>query len=346
MTEPIAPLQGGRTRRALRHHPRRPPRAGVRTAAGWRWLGLWLVGFVVLAAVLLVLTAGRAVGPTKVVIRRARSSPGHRAPVRSDYAMVPAPPAEQISLSFKHWLRSGLLFDVPTGQVLWEHNPQEVLPIASLTKMMTAVVVVAHSQPTDRVLITPQAVHFTGSGIGLLPLHKQVPELALLYGLLLPSGNDAAIALAQHVAGTRAGLIAMMNERARQLGLSCTHFTTVSGIVDEGNHSCAIDLALMAHVLLEQPLLARIVASRSAVMPFPIKGHKLYLYNNNPLLIVRYPGADGVKTGFTDASGPCLVATARRGGRWLGVVLLHSVNPLTQAERLLNAGFAKLRSAA
>jgi D-alanyl-D-alanine carboxypeptidase len=212
--------------------------------------------------------------------------------------------------------------------------------------MMTALVVVAHSRPTDRVLITSQAVHFIGSGVGLLPVHKRVPELALLYGLLLPSGNDAAIALAQHVAGTINGLIAMMNARVRELGLSCTHFTTVSGIIDRGNHSCAADLALIAHDVVEQPLLGRIVASRSAIVPFPIKGGKLYLYSNNPLLIVRYPGADGVKTGYTAASGPCLVATARRGSTWLGVVLLHSVNPLSQAERLLNAGFAKLRAAA
>jgi D-alanyl-D-alanine carboxypeptidase len=138
----------------------------------------------------------------------------------------------------------------------------------------------------------------------------------------------------------------MMNARARELGLSCTHFTTVSGIIDQGNHSCAADLALMTHQLLEQPLLAQIVAHRSAIIPFPIKGGKLFLYNNNPLLIVRYPGADGVKTGYTTASGPCLVAAARRGRVWLGVVLLHSTNPLAQAERLLNAGFAKLRARA
>jgi D-alanyl-D-alanine carboxypeptidase len=238
-----------------------------------------------------------------------------------------------------------MLFDVPTGQVLWELRPEEKLPIASLTKMMTAVIVADHSHPNDRVLITPQAVHFVGSGIGLLPVHKRVPELALLYGLLLPSGNDAAIALAQHVAGTVDGLISMMNARAHALGLRCTHFTTVSGIIDRGNRSCASDLALLAHELLKQPLLARIVASRSAILPFPIKGGKLYLYNNNPLVIVGYRGADGVKTGYTVASGPCLVATAKRGRNWLGVVLLHSVNPLRQAERLLNAGFAKLHAA-
>ena len=97
------------------------------------------------------------------------------------------------------------------------------------------------------------------------------------------------------------------------MGLTCTHYTTVSGIVDQGNHSCASDLALIAHTMLEQPVLAPIVGSRSAIVPFPIKGGKLFLYNNNPLLALRYPGADGVKTGFTDAAGECLVATARRG---------------------------------
>ncbi len=104
-----------------------------------------------------------------------------------------------------------------------------------------------------------------------------------------------------------------MNQEAQRLDLRCTHFTTVSGIVDKGNHSCASDLAFMAHRVLEDPLLGRIVGSRSAIVPFPIKGGKLYLYNNNPLLVLGYPGTDGVKTGFTTAAGTCLIATARRG---------------------------------
>ncbi len=87
------------------------------------------------------------------------------------------------------------------------------------------------------------------------------------------------------------------------MGLRCTHFTTVSGVVDRGNHSCATDLALIAHAVLEQPLLRRIVASPSAILPFPIKGGKLYLYNNNPLMYLGYPGIDGVKTGYTSRPG-------------------------------------------
>ena len=296
-----------------------------------------------LAAVLLAFTAGRAGGPTRIAFLPRHTRTPSTQGLRSQYGTLLAPGSEQVSLKLRKGLVSGMLFDVHTGEVLWERNPTRVLPIASLTKMMTALVVVAHSRPGDRVLITPQAVHFTGSGIGLLPLHKRVAELALLYGLLLPSGNDAAIALAQHVAGTQDGLIAMMNHQARELGLSCTHFTTVSGIVDRGNHSCAADLALLAHLVLEQPLLAHIVGTRSATLPFPIKGGKLYLFTNNPLLIMRYPGTDGLKTGYTQAAGQCLVATARRGRTWLGVVLLHSTDTPDQAERLLNAGFAKLR---
>lgn len=299
-----------------------------------------------LVGVLLGLFVGRATGPTRIIVHHTKRHALSTRDLRSQYGTLMAPTAQQVRFPLKIPLRSGMLFDVDTGEVLWEHDADRVLPIASLTKMMTALVVADHSRPRDRVLITPAAVHFTGSGVGLLPVHKRVRELALLYGLLLPSGNDAAIALAQHVAGSTQGLIGMMNRQARELGLSCTHFTSVSGIVDRGNHSCAADLALMAHLVLEQPLLGRIVGSRNVVVPFPIKGGKLYLFNNNPLLIVRYPGTDGVKTGYTVASGQCLVAAARRGKTWLGLVLLHSGNTLTQAEHLFDAGFAKMRGGA
>jgi D-alanyl-D-alanine carboxypeptidase len=305
-----------------------------------------LFALVLAFAALLVFRAPRAAGPGAIGLGGARIArpvrpPAPKAPVRGDYGIAPA--AAQVSVKLKLPLRSGLLFDVRTGQVLWQRNPARALPIASLTKMMTALVVVAHAHPSDHVLITPDALRYTGSGVGLLPKGKQVPLTALLYGLLLPSGNDAAIALADHVAGSQPRFIALMNAQAHAMGLRCTHFTTVSGIVDRGNYSCAQDLALIAHALLEQPLLATIVGSRSAILPFPIKGGKLFLYTNNPLLLLRYPGADGVKTGYTVASGQCLVAAARRGRTWLGVVLLRSGDTYSQAQQLLNAGFAKVR---
>jgi D-alanyl-D-alanine carboxypeptidase (penicillin-binding protein 5/6) len=292
-----------------------------------------LLGFMVSLA------TGPALTPRQLAARPEIPHP----PPHPAYGLVAAAPAEQVrARHLKGGLRSGLLFDVRTGRVLWQRSATTIAPIASLTKMMTALLVVTHSKPGDRVLITSAATHFTGSGVGLLPVGKRVPLVDLLYGLLLPSGNDAAIALAQHVAGSQPRFVAQMNEQATQLGLACTHFSTVSGVVDQGNYSCPTDLAMLAHAVLVQPLLQRVVATRSQVLPFPIKGGKLYLYNNNPLLLSRYPGADGVKTGYTQAAGQCLVAAARRGRTWLGVVLLHSGNPGDQAQQLLNAGFAKL----
>jgi D-alanyl-D-alanine carboxypeptidase len=161
----------------------------------------------------------------------------------------------------------------------------------------------------------------------------------MLHGLLLPSGNDAAIALAQRAGGTVGNFVRLMNRKARSLGLTCTRFSSPSGFYDAGNHSCAADLAAVARAVLRTPRLARIVRRRRAILPFPIKGGKIFLYNNNPLLAQGYPGTTGVKTGYTDAAGLCLVATARRGEIGLGVVLLHSPDPGRQARRLLDRGF-------
>jgi D-alanyl-D-alanine carboxypeptidase len=293
-------------------------------------------------------TGGAAAGsrpahPTAAA-RAAAAAPAVPA-IPAGYGIARAPAGHQVSIRLRAPLRSGMLFDVHSGRVLWQRDPDRSLPIASLTKMMTALIVVAmpRDRPRARVLITRQAVHFQGSGVGLLPVRKRVPLEPLLYGLLLPSGNDAAIALAQHVAGTQRRFIAIMNAEAGAMGLGCTHYTTVSGIVDAGNYSCAVDLAKLARALLDEPRLKRIVGSASAVLRFPIKGGKLFLYNNNPLYRLAYPGTDGVKTGYTTAAGVCLVATARRGRTWLGVVLLHSGDDIDQAPALLNAGFAALR---
>ena len=324
-----------------RGHPAaRPRRRRRRVVQGLAALALALVAMAVLMAAR---AEGPATNPVHVpAIVRAPKPPPVRPPARSSYGIAGAPARDRVAVKLMLGLSSGLLFDVSSGRALWARNPSRVVPMASLTKMMTALVVVEHATPEAQVPVTNDALNYTGSGIGLLPRGRRVPLTALLYGLLLPSGNDAAIALADYVAGTQSRFVALMNQRARELGLSCTHFSNVSGIVDQDNYSCAQDLALMAHKLLDQPLLATIVGSRSAILPFPIKGGKLYLYTNNPLLLLRYPGADGVKTGFTDAAGQCLVATARRGKRWLGVVLLHSGDPSTQAQQLLTVGFAKL----
>lgn len=246
---------------------------------------------------------------------------------------------DPVHLRFAHEPRSGLLFNLDNGRVLWRRDPQRRMPIASLTKMMTGLLVVQRSPPYALVRITPQALAYHGSGVGVLPKGKAVRAEALLNGLMLPSGNDAAIALAQHVSGTVPRFVTQMNLAAARLGLGCTRYSSPHGFEDRGNFSCASDLAVLAHADLALPRLARVVRRRQAVLPFPIKGGRLFLYNNNPLIRLGYPGVTGLKTGYTAAAGRCLVVTAERHGVRLGVVLLHSPDPPTQARQLLDRGF-------
>jgi D-alanyl-D-alanine carboxypeptidase len=236
--------------------------------------------------------------------------------------------------------RAGLVFDLDTGEVLWRRRPLRVLPMASLTKIMTALVVVAQTRPDDPVRITPAALHYEGSAIGLLPKGRRVRLETLLNGLLLVSGNDAAIALAIHVSGSQRRFVALMNRRAREWGLECTHFASAHGLED-GNRSCARDLAVLARLAMDEPRIRRIARRRQVAFRFPIKGGKLYLTGHNPLIRLGYPGAIGLKTGYTDAAGRCFVGVARRTGRRLGVVLLNSRDPPKHAPKLLDAGFAQ-----
>jgi serine-type D-Ala-D-Ala carboxypeptidase (penicillin-binding protein 5/6) len=250
---------------------------------------------------------------------------------------------DAVKLRFVRGPRAGVLFDVRTGRVLWRWKPARLLPIASLTKMMTALLVVERGGPHARVKITKQAVRTAGSKVGVLPKGKKVQLEALLNGLLLVSGNDAAVALAQHTAGGVPAFVRMMNRRAARLGLSCTRFSSPHGLEDAGNRSCAADLATLARADLAQRRIRRIVRRDRAILKFPIKGGKLFLYNHNPLVRAHYRGVTGLKTGYTDRAGRSIVATAKRGRLELGVVLLHSYDAGGQAQRLLDRGFKTLR---
>jgi D-alanyl-D-alanine carboxypeptidase (penicillin-binding protein 5/6) len=234
--------------------------------------------------------------------------------------------------------RAGILFDVHSGRVLWQHDPGQRLPIASLTKMMTALIIAKRHKPTEQVLITRQALAYEGSGVGVLPKGKKVSLKDLFYGLLLVSGNDAAIALAQHDSRTVPAFVRRMNRWRKRLGLRCTHFSTPSGILDQRNYSCPRDLAMLARADLANPWIRQVVATREVRFPFPIKGNYLDLYNNNPFIIERMKGITGLKTGYTDAAGRCYVTTQKLDGHELGVVLLNTPNPLDQVPALLRAG--------
>jgi D-alanyl-D-alanine carboxypeptidase len=246
-----------------------------------------------------------------------------------------------VSLHFKAPPRAGLLFDVKTGQVMWSRHPLSPLPIASLTKMMTALIAVRSSQSDDEVKIRHSSKTIPGSKVGVLPKHKDVRLEPLLYGLLLPSGNDAAVALAEHLGGTQRKFARMMNRTAREMGLGCTHFTSAYGL-KPSNRSCAADLAALAQADMREARIARVVSRKSAQPRFPIKGGHLFVNNTNPLLRQNYPGTIGLKTGDTDEAGMCFVGIVQHGPRVLGVVLLNSPNPAEQSKKLLSAGFRTL----
>ena len=335
-----SPLQGGQMRRSRRG--RAAPR---RARLGSRILVLVFLSLLATAVWLVVGDAKTADAPN-----------GH-APVLGDLGTSTHPPAKPsgaapppgislfgakpIRIHFKQPPRAGLVFDLDSGQVLWAHHPLKRLPIASLTKIMTAIIVVERTRPTERALITREALNYSGSGVGVLPRGKFVPVQGLMAGMLLPSGNDAALALADHVAGHDRDFVKLMNQRARLMGLGCTHYSSSYGLPDT-NRSCAVDLAALARVAMSKPRITRLVRKRQAKVRFPIKTGYLYVNSTNPLLRVRFPGTIGLKTGSTIKAGHCFVGVVRRGRRTIGVVLLHSPNSLVQAEKLVTAAF-KLR---
>jgi serine-type D-Ala-D-Ala carboxypeptidase (penicillin-binding protein 5/6) len=257
---------------------------------------------------------------------------------RPPFALRRAPHHLPVHVEFARPPRAGVLFDVHTGRVLWRRDPGRRLPIASLTKMMTALIVAHHDDPSDRVVIDRHVLAYQGSGMGVLKRGERVSVRDLFYGLLLVSGNDAAIALAEHDAGSVPAFVKRMNRWARRLGLRCTHYSTPSGILDRDNYSCARDLAALARADLATPRVARVVRRREVRFRFPVKGGFLDLYNNNPFIYQRMHGVNGLKTGYTEAAGRCYVTTQRVGGRELGVVLLNTPNPLDQIPALLHQG--------
>jgi len=325
------PLQGGRRRRRL----------GARLAV----LALLLAPVTVVVAGYLAFVrddgrgARPAAEPLAVVGARApiQPEPGGSLEPRS-IAPIRLTGVDAFRLRFRKPPAAALVFDLDSGDVLYRHRPLEVASMASLTKIMTALVVTEEAEPGERVHITDAALRYSGSGVGVLPRGKRVRLETLLNGLLLVSGNDAAIALAVHVSRSEDRFVALMNEKARLWGLRCTSFVSSHGLED-GNRSCAADLAVLARLAMRNERIARIVRRPQASFRFPIKGGRLYLAGHNPLIRAGYPGALGLKTGYTSAAGRCFVGVARRAGRTLGVVLLNSANPDRHAPRLLDLGF-------
>ena len=222
--------------------------------------------------------------------------------------------------------------DAATGRILYEKNVDSRSLIASTTKIMTALVVCEQCNVLDRMRIPKEAVGIEGSSM-YLQEGEVLTIQELLYGLMLHSGNDAAVALAIYCGGTVEGFAGLMNDKARQLGMESSHFENPNGLDAPGHYSTARDLATLAAYAMKNPIFCKTVSTKNITI-----GQR-YLRNHNKLLW-QVEGADGVKTGYTRAAGRILVSSAVRDGRRLIAVTINAPDDWHDHTTLLNNGFS------
>lgn len=230
---------------------------------------------------------------------------------------------------------SAFVYDLTTEKVLYAKNPQKKLPMASLTKIMTAIIALENPLKDDKYIVTHS--HIVGeNSMGVNPWETFTLE-ELLYGLMLPSGNDAAEVLAGNYLGGRYSFIAAMNKKAQALGLTDTQFTNPSGLQGDGDqHTTAYDLLVVTSYALKNFSLFRTAVSTfSYTIPHTEK-HKAFYLENETNLLMSYPGVKGVKTGFTPEAGLCLVTYLDYGGHQIIGVILGSNNRRREMINLLD----------
>ncbi|ARU63987.1 D-alanyl-D-alanine carboxypeptidase [Tumebacillus avium] len=246
--------------------------------------------------------------------------------------------AEEVSVS----AHSAAVIDVQTGRVLYEKNGDEKMLIASLTKIITAIVAIESGVDLNStVTVSSRASGKEGSSIYLKVGEKQ-KLIDLLYAVMLRSGNDAATAVAEHVGKTEAGFVELMNKKVEELGLKQTHFANPHGLDAEGHYSSAHDMAVLTAYALRNPVFAEIVKTKVKSIPMPGEAWDRKMYNKNKMLN-RYDGADGVKTGYTKAAGRCLASSATKDGRQIAVLTLDASSDWNDHANLLNYGFEKYK---
>ncbi len=237
--------------------------------------------------------------------------------------------------------KSAVLVDAASGAVLFGQQFHERRPMASTTKIMTALVALESAQLREVVTVSPNAQKVEGSHLALKP-GEQLTLDDLLTALLLKSANDAAVAVAEHVGGSVPGFAAKMNARAATLGLRDTHFVNPHGLYDPDHYTSAYDLAQITRAAMKHPRFRELVATKEAAIARPALGQVEKLENHNKLLW-RDPNVDGVKTGYVRQSGHCLVTSETRGDWQLISVVLDSPEPYVDSEALLNYGFTGFR---
>lgn len=235
---------------------------------------------------------------------------------------------------------AAILMDVKTGQVLWEKKMHNRLAPASTTKILTAIIAIERGQLEADVKVSPRAAATRGSSMYLYP-GQTLALRELLEGLMLRSGNDAAVAIAEHIAGSTEEFARLMNEKAAAIGAKDSHFVNPNGLSAVGHYSSAHDLAVIARYALTNPVFANIVRTRETNIDWLDrrgKEQEKAIRNTNRLLWM-FADADGVKTGTTNEAGPCLVASATRDGQKLISVVLHDHERWSDSMRLLQYGF-------
>ncbi len=233
--------------------------------------------------------------------------------------------------------RSAVLVDKASGRLLYEKNGFEKLPMASTTKIMTALLVIQNCKLTDVVTVSPTAAGVEGSSLWL-EIGEELTVEQLLYGLMLKSGNDAAVALAEHTAGSVDAFVVMMNAKAKEIGMFNTSFETPNGLDGENHYTTAYDMAVLTRYAMTLPAFRNIVATKETRIPWGGHEWDRVLKNHNKLLW-QYDGCTGVKTGFTKKAGRCLVSTAMRDGRELIAVTLNAPDDWNDHQKLFDHGF-------
>ena len=241
----------------------------------------------------------------------------------------PPPPVEAVS-----WI----LYDDTFGRVLAEQEADEQRAVASTTKIMTALVVLERVRSDEMVDISGGAADVGESEIGLVAGEPPWPVGDLLAAMMLQSANDAAVALAEHVGGSVAGFADLMNAKAAELGLENSRFANPHGLDERDHYSTSRDLLILTLEAMDNPEFARLVQTRSANLPTAPDGAPRVAVNRNDLL-VRYPGAIGVKTGYTERAVLTMVAAAERDRRRLYAVVLGTTEHYDDAATLLEYGF-------
>ena len=234
--------------------------------------------------------------------------------------------------------RAAVLYQPDTRTFLFKKNENMRLPMASTTKIMTALLAIENSSPKDKVKIPPEAVGTEGSS-AYLKEGETLSMEELLYALLLQSANDAAVAIAIHISGSVEAFADLMNERADSLGLSDTHFKNPHGLDEEEHFTTAKDLAIISEAALCEPLFEKITSTYKKSF---ISEDRRRIYVNHNKLLKSYDGAIGIKTGFTKKSGRCLVGASERGGLRFITVTLDAPSDWNDHKRLFDYGYEAL----